>query len=87
MACGLPVIAWDIRGCRDLVVDGETGFLVPFGDVKGMCSRLDQLAHDEAMRRDMGVAARARVMREFSLDRVVEVMSRIYAGQLARSVR
>jgi glycosyltransferase involved in cell wall biosynthesis len=87
MACGLPVIAWNIRGCRDLVVDGATGFLVPFGDVKGMCSRLGQLAHDEAMRRDMGAAGRERVMREFSQDRVLEEMRRIYAGQLARSVR
>ena len=84
MACGLPVVAWDIRGCRDLVIDGMTGFLVPFGDVDGMCSRLDQLARDEVMRRGMGVAARERVMREFSQDRVLGMMRRIYAGQLGK---
>ncbi len=86
MACGLPVIAWDIRGCRDLVVDGETGFLLPFCDIKGMCSRLDLLAHDEAKRRDMGAAGRERVMREFSQKTVIEVMGRIYAGQLNKEV-
>jgi glycosyltransferase involved in cell wall biosynthesis len=86
MACGLPVVAWNIRGCRDLVVDGETGFLVPFGDFDGMCARVDQLAHDESMRRGMGAAARERVMCEFSQDRVLEVMSRIYVGQLGKGV-
>ncbi len=86
MACGLPVVAWDIRGCRDLVVDGATGFLLPYGNVEGMCSRLDQLGHDEAMRRDMGVAGRERVMREFSQDRVLEEMKRIYAMQLDKGV-
>jgi glycosyltransferase involved in cell wall biosynthesis len=82
MACGLPVVAWNIRGCRDLVVDGATGFLVPFGDVDGMCSRLEQLAHSDAMRRDMGAAGRKRATREFSQERVLGEMRRIYAGQL-----
>jgi glycosyltransferase involved in cell wall biosynthesis len=86
MACGLPVVAWDIRGCRDLVVDGATGFLIPYGDFEGMCSRLDQLAHDETMRRDMGAAGRERAMREFSQDRVLEVMRRIYSSQLGRGI-
>jgi glycosyltransferase involved in cell wall biosynthesis len=87
MACGLPVVAWDIRGCRDLVVDGVTGFLVPFGDLDGMCTRLEQLAHDEAMRRNMGAGARERVIREFSEDRVIEEMRRIYADELGRDMR
>jgi glycosyltransferase involved in cell wall biosynthesis len=87
MACGLPVVAWDIRGCRDLVIDGETGFLVRFGDLDGMCSRLDQLACNEVMRRNMGAAGRERVIRDFSLDRVLEMMGCIYAGQLESGVR
>jgi glycosyltransferase involved in cell wall biosynthesis len=82
MACGLPVVAWNIRGCRDLVVDGATGFLVPFGDVDGMCARLEELAHSDAMRRDMGAAGRERATREFSQERVLGEMRRIYAGQL-----
>jgi glycosyltransferase involved in cell wall biosynthesis len=82
MACSLPVVAWNIRGCRDLVVDGATGFLVPFGDVDGMCARLEELAHSDAMRRDMGAAGRERATREFSQERVLGEMRRIYAGQL-----
>jgi glycosyltransferase involved in cell wall biosynthesis len=82
MACGLPVVAWNIRGCRDLVVDGTTGFLLPYGDIDGMCARLEQLAHDEGMRRAMGAAGRERVEREFSQDRVLEDMKRIYVSLL-----
>jgi glycosyltransferase involved in cell wall biosynthesis len=87
MACGLPVVAWNIRGCRDLVSNGATGFLVPFGDLDGMCSRLDELSGNEAMRRDMGAAARDRVVHEFGQDRILEAMRRIYTGQLERGVR
>jgi len=87
MACGLPVVAWDIRGCHDLVVDGATGFLLPYGDFDGMRTRLDQLGREEALRRDMGSAGRERAMREFSLDRVLEVMSRIYADLLDGRLR
>lgn len=82
MACGLPVVAWNIRGCRDLVVDGATGFLVPFGDVDTMCLRLEQLAHSESMRRDMGAAGRDRATSEFGQERVLGQMRRIYASQL-----
>jgi glycosyltransferase EpsD len=86
MACGLPVVAWDIRGCRDLVIDGTTGFLLRFGDIDGMGARLAELAHDEAMRHTMGAAGRDRATREFSQERVIRVMRRIYAGQLDRRV-
>ena len=60
---------------------------MPFGDLDGMSGRLEQLAHDEGMRRRMGAAARERVMREFSQDNVLAEMRRIYAGQLGRNVR
>lgn len=82
MACGLPVVAWDIRGCRDLVIDGTTGFLLRLGDFDGMGARLAELARDEAMRRTMGAAGRDRATREFSQERVIRLMRRIYAGQL-----
>ncbi len=82
MACGLPVVAWDIRGCRDLVVHGKTGYLVPFGDIEGMALRLDQLACDEHMRQAMGDAARERVLHEFDQTRVLDEMRRIYSSQL-----
>jgi glycosyltransferase involved in cell wall biosynthesis len=49
-ACGAPVIASDVPGLRDAVVDGETGFLVPYGDIDGFAARITQVLSDEALR-------------------------------------
>ena len=38
MAAGLPVVGFDVRGTRDIVVDGETGYLVPFGDIQSVAT-------------------------------------------------
>ena len=84
MACGLPVVAWDIRGCRDLIRQGESGFLVPFGDCRAMAARLGELAADKALRASMGTAGRERVLAEFGLDRVLARMKEIYARELSR---
>ena len=49
-ACGAPVIASDVPGLRDAVVDGETGFLVPYGDIDGFARGIIQVLSDEALR-------------------------------------
>ena len=56
-AMGLPVIATDIRGCRQVVDDGVTGLLVPVKDADGMESALRLLLNDPARRHTMGAAA------------------------------
>ena len=60
MMTGLPVVATKIRGTREQVVDGETGFLVPVGDVDSLAERLARLAADPALRARMGAAGLAR---------------------------
>ncbi len=60
MLCGLPVVATDIRGPREQVVDGETGLLVPPGTVAPLADALRRLAEDPALRARMGAAGRAR---------------------------
>ena len=59
-AAGKPTIASALGGLADVVVDGETGFLVPPGDVEGLRGALERLAGDPALRERMGEAARAR---------------------------
>lgn len=81
MACGLPVVAADIPGCRDTVVTGETGFLV--GSEKELLERCLQLIDDPDLRRRLGDAGRERVRREFSLARMIGSLSRLYAGEAA----
>jgi glycosyltransferase involved in cell wall biosynthesis len=65
MLCGLPVVATDIRGPREQVVDGETGLLVPPATVAPLASALRRLAGDAALRARMGAAGRARALAHY----------------------
>jgi sugar transferase (PEP-CTERM/EpsH1 system associated) len=87
MATGLPVIATAVGGNDELVVDGETGFLVPPGDPAAIAARLAWYrAHPQALSRH-GRAARERVLREFSLDGMVESYRRLYHDATAAAFR
>lgn len=70
-AAGLPVVATRHAGIADVVVDGETGFLVEEGDVRAMAQAMARLARDPGLAGRMGAANRARVCREFSMDRSI----------------
>jgi glycosyltransferase involved in cell wall biosynthesis len=69
-ASGLPVIATDIRGCRQVVSHGETGLLVPLHDPARLASAIEELVVNSALRRRMGTAARRKAEAEFD-DRAV----------------
>lgn len=84
MATGLPIVAYDIRGPRDLVVDGETGFLVPFGDVRGLADKLVWLAQHPDERCHMGEAGRRRIQETFSLEAVLPQLKTVYQNELRR---
>ena len=85
-ACGTPTIASDVPGLRDSVVDGQTGFLVPHGDVEALSQRIEELLGDEETRTRLGTGARrfaeqfgwdasARAMEKFLQERVVDAPS------------
>ncbi len=69
-ASGLPVIATDIRGCRQVVSHGQTGLLVPLHDPVRLASAIEELVVDSALRRRMGTAGRRKAEAEFD-DRAV----------------
>ena len=69
-AAGKPAVVSAIGGLRDVVADGETGFLVAPGDVDGLAAALARLAGEPELRRRMGEAARARAG-EFGPDRIM----------------
>jgi glycosyltransferase involved in cell wall biosynthesis len=71
MHCGLPVVASSTGGQTDFLRDGETGFLVPVGDVQALAHSLERLAKDEALRRKMGKFNRGYVKR-FHISGVAE---------------
>ena len=78
MAAGLPVVASDNAGNRDAVEDGVTGFIVQ-SEVE-LLERCQQLIDDKALRLRLGAAGRERVKREFSRERMLNGLSRLYAA-------
>ncbi len=77
MASGLPVVATKIAGSEELVVNGETGALVPAEDVESLRESLKPLLVGAQMREQMGRAARQRVESSFSWNRVAEQYEKI----------
>jgi glycosyltransferase involved in cell wall biosynthesis len=71
MFTGLPVVATDIRGSREEVVQGETGALVPRRDAKALAAALTRLVADPALRARQGAAGRARALELYDEDKVV----------------
>ena len=76
-ACGLPVIATDIRGCRQVVDHGENGLLVPARQVAPLAEALTTLITDHEDRRRYGKAARAKAEADFDERRL---LARLMAG-------
>ncbi|MFC2023734.1 glycosyltransferase [Chloroflexota bacterium] len=76
-ASGLPVVSTHHVGIPDAVIDGETGLLVSEGDVSGMSERMINLARDPALAGELGRAARARVVAEFSMEKSIGKLWRI----------
>jgi glycosyltransferase involved in cell wall biosynthesis len=75
MAMGKAVITTRISGRSDFIVDGENGFYVAPGDAQGMRARIRELLDDPARAREMGLAARSRMTRLFTLEAYVERIS------------
>ena len=82
-ACGLPVIATDIRGCREVVDHGVNGLLVPLHDVDALADALSGLAADPALRGTMGARARAKAEAEFDDRQVIRTTLDTYCAPTA----
>ena len=83
MACGVPVVASDVGGVPELVVEGETGLLLDVGDARGMAEAIVALLDDAGRRREMATAGVARVASGFTLERQVDAYLGWYAEILA----
>ena len=83
MAAGLPVIATDVGGNAELVDHMRTGCIVPSSDVEAMAQALVRMYNDPQGCAAMAAAARAEVLRRFSLDSMVAAYQDLYDRQLA----
>jgi glycosyltransferase involved in cell wall biosynthesis len=85
MAHGRPVVAGAVGGLLDLVVDEETGLLVPPRDVGALRSALRRLLDDPELRRRLGAAGRERIRQHFSWERFGDETLRAYGDALGRN--
>ena len=87
MACGCPVVASTSGGAAEAVTDGQTGILVPPGDVDATATAIDRLLADRDLRLQMGRAARRRAEEYFSVDHYISRVLAAYDETIERSKR
>jgi glycosyltransferase involved in cell wall biosynthesis len=84
MAMGKPAVATAVGGVPEVMIDGETGYLVPPRDHRRMAERIVFLLKHPQARLAMGEAARARVREQFSVERMVDATIAVYERQAGR---
>lgn len=62
---GLPAVTTDVRGCRDVVVNGRSGLVVPLGSVEDLADAISDLLLNPGQRQQMGQAARQLAVAQF----------------------
>ena len=72
MAIGRPIITTDTAGCRECVVEGKNGYLVPVNDFQLLSNRIENLLLDKQLRFKMGRASREMMEKQMSLSKVIE---------------
>ena len=77
-ACGRPIIATDVPGCREIVVDRKTGLLVPRGNIRATADAIGRLAEDAALRREMGGEGRRLFEERFTEVHVTSAVMDVY---------
>jgi len=83
MAAGRPQVVTDVDGCRELVIEGETGLMVPSGRPDLLAGGISRLLDDADLRQRMGRAARARAETEFSPERSARRLGDVFEALLA----
>ncbi len=78
MGCGKPTICTNVGGNPELIKEGHNGFLIEVGDVKGLASRIIQLLSDPALTSQLGENARARIVKTFPMEKMVNSYMNLY---------
>lgn len=82
-SCGRPIVTTDVPGCREVVRNGDNGYLVEARNAKALAEALAKLLVDPALRQRMGQRGRERVMNEFSQERIVAQVLELYQKAIA----
>lgn len=81
-ACGIPSVAYRIDGVTDAVLEGETGVLVPKGNVDALLSAMERMLEDPVFCRTLGEQAQVRARRDFSDTAVIAAWTDFYRQEL-----
>lgn len=84
MAAGRPVVATSVGGNTDLVVDGETGLLVPPDDAPALAAAIERLLADPALRSRLAAEGQRRVRERYTVDRMVQAHEALYDSLAVR---
>jgi len=68
MACGLPIITTDVPGCRDLITDGENGFLIPPKEYEELANKIILLLENQSISEKMGIINRKLAIKKYSIN-------------------
>ena len=85
-ACGRPIVATDVPGCREIVHHEENGLLVPARNATALAAALRRLITSAALRQFLWERGRELAVGEFSLDKVVNQTMAIYSELLSENV-
>ncbi len=85
MSCGLPVVATDCSSLPELIDNGKGGFLCPIGNVDAFAEKINFLAENPGLRREMGEYNRAKVENMFTLDRMVDQYQELFEDVLSKN--
>lgn len=83
MASKLPIVATRVGGIPELVIDGETGVLVPPDDADQLAAGLCKVLESPQLRKKMGCAGRQRIEETFTLERKLNETEKLYLSMLA----
>lgn len=84
MTMELPVVVTDVGGNRELVIDGETGYLCPTNDAKTLAERVVNLIKNEKQAERMGKSGKERIVNEFGIERMIQDTENIYMKLLEK---
>jgi glycosyltransferase involved in cell wall biosynthesis len=83
MASGCPVVATDVGGNSEVVLDGETGLVVPAARPDALAAAIDSLLSSPETARRMGMAGRSRALALYSRTAMLSATIEVYASRLA----
>src|SRR4029453_2882314 len=78
MATGLPVVSTNIGGIPEMVIENQTGFLVPPGNVAALAGAIERLLGDISLAREFGRNGRARASKLFSIEQTARELAELF---------